>query len=48
VKDLVDPELSREFKNDPTIENWVKLRRAHPSKEIETAIVGGIDAVFAM
>jgi len=40
--------LSRAFKNNPTIENYVKLRRAYPNVTIEIAIHGGIDPLFYM
>lgn len=40
--------LSRAFKKDPTIENYIKLRRAYPNVPIEIAIHGGIDPLFYM
>ena len=39
--------LSREFKANPTIENYVKLRRENPNEEIEVAITGGLEWLFA-
>lgn len=40
--------LSRAFKKDPTLENYIKLRRAYPNISIEIAIHGGIDPLFYM
>lgn len=40
--------ISREFKDNPTIENYVRLRRMHPDVEIEPKIYGGIDHAFRM
>ncbi|TQV75765.1 hypothetical protein [Denitrobaculum tricleocarpae] len=37
-----------EFKNNPTIENYLHLRRSDPDAEIEISVFGGIDALFAM
>ena len=39
--------LSRAFKANPTIENYVKLRQDNPEAEIEVAVTGGIDWLFA-
>ena len=35
-------ELSKAYKDDPSIENYVKLRRGNPRAEIEVAVVGGV------
>lgn len=40
--------LSKAYKKDPSIENYVKLRREHPDGEIEVAVIGGIDQLFYM
>jgi hypothetical protein len=40
--------ISREFKNNPTIENYVRLRRENPNVEIEPRIYGGIDHAFRL
>jgi hypothetical protein len=39
---------SRTYKNDPSIENYVKLRRENPDGEIEVAVIGGADQLFYM
>lgn len=41
-------DLSKAFKAEPSIENYVKLRRSNPTGEIEIAILGGIDPMFYM
>jgi hypothetical protein len=38
--------LSRAYKADPTIENYVRLRRQYPTETIEVAVSGGIDWLF--
>lgn len=40
--------ISRSYKNDPTIEHYVKLRRENPDAEIEVSIVGGMDQLMFM
>ena len=40
--------LSRAFKRQPTLENYITLRRNHPKIPIEVAIHGGIDPLFYM
>lgn len=40
-------ELSKAFKRDPTIENYVKMRRENPHEEIEISITDGLDWLFA-
>jgi hypothetical protein len=40
--------LTRAYKNDPSIENYVKLRRGYPKAEIEIAILGGIEPLLYM
>lgn len=42
----VDKKLSREFKDDPTIDHYLQLRRDHPEKEIEIAITDGMEWLF--
>jgi hypothetical protein len=39
-------ELSRSYKSNPTIENYVALRRKHPKETIEVAVTGGLDWLF--
>ena len=39
--------LSRAFKANPTLEYYVKLRRENPNEEIEVAISGSIEWLFA-
>jgi hypothetical protein len=39
--------ISKEYKANPKIENYVRLRRRFPDKEIEVATTGGIDHLFA-
>lgn len=40
-------ELSKAFKRDPTIENYVKLRRENPGEVIEIAISSGLEWLFS-
>jgi hypothetical protein len=40
--------ISRSYKNDPTIEHYVKLRRENPDAEIEVSVVGGMDQLMFM
>jgi len=42
-----DRELSRLFKDNPTIENYLKLRAKNPDNEIEVAVTGGLDWLLA-
>ncbi len=39
----IDNELSKTFKENPTIKNYVELRRNNTDKKIEVAISGGLD-----
>lgn len=39
--------LSKDFKEDPSIEHYVRLRREHPDERIEIAISGGLEWLFA-
>src|SRR5690554_2129937 len=39
---------SRAYKNSPTIEHYVRLRREDPETEIEVAVIGGLDQLFFM
>jgi hypothetical protein len=41
-------ELSKEYKKNPSIENYLKLRRDHPDGEIEVSILGGIEQLEYM
>ena len=46
-----DPEggfndLTKEFKADPSLEHYLRLRREHPEAEIEIAVLNGLDACF--
>jgi hypothetical protein len=36
------------YKRNPTLENYLKIRRENPSAEIEIAVLGGIDPMFAL
>lgn len=40
--------LSKAYKNDPSIENYLKLRREHPDGEIEVGVIGGLEQLFYM
>jgi hypothetical protein len=40
--------ITREFKANPTIENYVRLRRENPDIQIEPAIYGGIDHAYRL
>lgn len=42
-----DEQLSREYKNVPSTENYLRLRKAFPEKQIEFATSGGLDWLFA-
>jgi hypothetical protein len=37
-----------DYKKNPTIENYVQLRRGNPKAEIEVSITGGMDQLFYM
>ena len=39
-------DLTKRYKKNPTIENYVRIRREHPEAEIEVAVIGGIDQLF--
>ncbi|QGZ94968.1 hypothetical protein [Terricaulis silvestris] len=41
-------DVSRAYKQNPTLENYLALRRADPDAEIEVAVLGGIDDLFAV
>ena len=41
-------EITKKYKADPSIENYVRLRRADPDAEIEVSVVGGFDSMFYM
>lgn len=40
--------VTKLYKTNPTLENYVKLRRENPDAEIEVAIHGGLDQLFYM
>lgn len=40
--------FAKRYKEDPSLENYVRLRRENPNVEIEVAIVRGIEPLFAM
>jgi hypothetical protein len=42
-----DRKLSLAYKGNPTIDNYLKLRRENPSIEIEIAITNGLEWLFA-
>lgn len=39
---------SKDYKRNPTIENYVSIRRADPEEEVEVAVIGGMDQLFFM
>lgn len=41
-------EITREYKADPSIENYVRLRRENPEAEIEVRTVGSFESMFYM
>lgn len=41
-------EFSKVYKKNPSLENYVKLRRENPQAEIEVSVIGGIDPLFYM
>lgn len=41
-------EFTKEYKADPSIENYVRLRRANPNAEIEVGVIGGFELMFYM
>ncbi|WP_426526643.1 hypothetical protein [Bradyrhizobium sp. McL0615] len=41
-------EITKEYKADPSIENYVRLRRGNPEAEIEVSVVGGFESMFYM
>jgi len=40
--------FSKAYKEKPSLENYVKLRRKNPKVEIEVSVIGGMDPLFAM
>lgn len=40
--------VTKAYKTDPSIENYVKLRRQDPTAEIEVGVIGGMDQLFFM
>lgn len=41
-------EITKEYKADSTIENYVRLRRRNPEAEIEVSTIGGFELMFYM
>ncbi|WP_439403206.1 hypothetical protein ACNJYA_15510 [Bradyrhizobium sp. DASA03068] len=41
-------EITKKYKADPSIENYVRLRRGDPEAEIEIGTVGGFESMFYM
>jgi hypothetical protein len=41
-------EITKDYKANPTIENYVRLRRADPHAEIEVSVIGGFESMFYM
>lgn len=41
-------DVTKAYKDNPTIENYVKLRRSMPDAEIEISVIGGIEQMFYM
>ena len=40
--------VTNAYKADPSIEQYVKLRRESPNAELEISIIGGLDQLFFM
>jgi len=40
--------LTKSYKENPSIENYLKIRREHPGAEIEIAVIGGMEQLFFM
>jgi hypothetical protein len=40
-------EITKRYKSNPTIENYVGLRRGSPNQEIQVATTGGLDFLFS-
>jgi len=40
--------LSKAYKNNPSLEHYVQLRRENPDAEIEVSVIGGMDQLFFM
>ncbi len=40
--------VTKKYKRRPTLEHYVELRRRHPKAEIEVAVIGGFEHLFAM
>jgi hypothetical protein len=40
--------FSKAYKKDPSIENYVKLRRENPAAEIEVGVIGGMEQLLYM
>lgn len=41
-------EITKYYKANPSLENYVKLRRENPDAEIEVSVIGGFDSMFYM
>ena len=41
-------DIDRAYKENPTIENYLKLRKKYPNHDIEVALLGGIETIFAV
>lgn len=39
---------TRAYKANPTLDTYLKLRRAEPDTEVEVAVIGGFDSLFHM
>ena len=37
---------TKEYKQNPSIDNYVRLRRTNPEAEIEVAVIGGFESIF--
>jgi hypothetical protein len=45
----VDPELlAKQFKANPTLEEYLRIRKHHPDADFDVSFVGGIDHAFAL
>ena len=41
-------DITKEYKANPTLENYVRLRRDDPDAEIEVSVIGGFESMFYM
>lgn len=46
--DTPESDVTRAYKDNPSLANYLQLRTAHPAEEIEVGLIGGLDPLFAM